>query len=118
MILTDVWGLYIQGYSPQTLKAYYIQFNLLVNSFGNISIQELSTNSLKVYLGKAAEKLKPSSLGHRTRFIKSLFRWAQDENLINGNPASKIKEPKLELRVPNTCLKRKLNICGKLVIQH
>lgn len=66
MILTDVWGLYkadkqIQGYSPQTLKAYYVQFNLLVNSFGNISIQELSTNSLKVYLGKAAEKLKPSS---------------------------------------------------------
>ncbi|WP_192825070.1 tyrosine-type recombinase/integrase, partial [Peribacillus frigoritolerans] len=36
----------------------------------------------------------------RIRFIKSLFRWAQDENLINGNPASKIKEPKLELRVP------------------
>ncbi len=71
-----------------------------MNSFGNISIQELSTNSLKVYLGKAAEKLKPSSLGHRIRFIKSLFRWAQDENLINGNPASKIKEPKLELRVP------------------
>jgi hypothetical protein len=39
MILTDVWGLYkadkqIQGYSPQTLKAYYVQFNLLVNSFG------------------------------------------------------------------------------------
>ena len=105
MILTDVWGLYkadkqIQGYSQQTLKAYYVQFNLLVNSFGNISIQELSTNSLKVYLGKAAEKLKPSSLGHRIRFIKSLFRWAQDENLINGNPASKIREPKLVLRVP------------------
>ncbi|MGE7762948.1 hypothetical protein [Peribacillus sp. NPDC097895] len=48
----------IQGYSPQTLKTYNVQFNLLVNSFGNISIQELSTNSLKVYLGKAAEKLK------------------------------------------------------------
>ncbi|WP_289316824.1 hypothetical protein [Peribacillus sp. NJ4] len=56
--MTDVWGLYkadkqIQGYSQQTLKAYYVQFNLLVNSFGNISIQELSTNSPKVYLGKA-----------------------------------------------------------------
>ncbi|WHY54767.1 tyrosine-type recombinase/integrase [Peribacillus simplex] len=105
MNLTEVWSLYkadkqIQGYSPQTLKSYYVQFNLSVKSFGNISIQELSTNSLKVYLGKAAEKLKPSSLGHRIRFIKSLFRWAQDENLINGNPASKIKEPKVELRVP------------------
>ena len=62
MNLTEVWSLYkadkqIQGYSPQTLKSYYVQFNLLVKSFGNISIREFSTNSLKVYLGKAAEKL-------------------------------------------------------------
>jgi len=42
-------------------------------------------------------QLKAASLSHRIRFIKSLFRWAQDENVLNGNPAAKIKEPKLDV---------------------
>ncbi|MDQ0883533.1 hypothetical protein QFZ73_004544 [Peribacillus sp. V2I11] len=52
MNLTEVWSLYkadkqIQGYSPQTLKSYYVQFNLLVKSFGNISIREFQLILLK-----------------------------------------------------------------------
>ncbi len=44
--------------------------------------------------------LKPASLGNRIRFIKSLFRWAQDEGYIVGNPARKLCEPKEGRRLP------------------
>ena len=105
MIVSEAWKLYkadkqIQGYSAQTLKAYKVQLNLLIKYMGDISLKDITTDSLKLYLGEVAVELKPSSLGHRIRFIKSLFRWAQDENILNGNPASKIKEPKLDIRIP------------------
>jgi len=105
MILSEAWNLYkadkqIQGYSSQTLKAYNVQLNLLIRYLGDLPLDEITTDSLKLYLGNVTEQLKAASLGHRIRFIKSLFRWAQDENILNGNPASKIKEPKLDVRIP------------------
>ncbi|MFJ8259324.1 integrase, partial [Peribacillus asahii] len=56
---------------------------------------ELTTEKLKGYLIQAGEHLKPSSLGHRIRCIKSLCKWTHDEGFIPKNPAAKLKEPKL-----------------------
>ncbi|MDA6151361.1 tyrosine-type recombinase/integrase, partial [Escherichia coli] len=36
----------------------------------------------------------------RIRFIKSLFKWAQEEKYVSINPVSTIKEPKPESRIP------------------
>ena len=81
MILSEAWNLYkadkqIQGYSPQTLKAYNVQLHLLIRNLGDVPLDEITNGSLKLYLGSVAEQLKAASLGHRIRFIKSLFRWA------------------------------------------
>ncbi|MEH7346505.1 tyrosine-type recombinase/integrase, partial [Bacillus sp. JJ1532] len=46
------------------------------------------------------DHLKPSSLGHRVRCIKSIFKWTHDEGFIPKNPAAKLKEPKLGKRIP------------------
>lgn len=78
MILSEAWNLYkadkqIQGYSPHTLKAYNVQLNLLIRHFDDVSLDEITTVSLKLYLGKVPDQLKAASLGHRIRFIKSLF---------------------------------------------
>ncbi|MGG3798639.1 tyrosine-type recombinase/integrase [Metabacillus fastidiosus] len=105
MNFTEAWKLYrtdkqIQGYSGQTLKAYHVQVTLLIQYFGDISIKDITTESLKLYLGKVAEVLKASSLCHRIRFIKSLFKWAQEEDYIKNNPATTIKEPKIDTRIP------------------
>ncbi|WP_108670396.1 tyrosine-type recombinase/integrase [Peribacillus acanthi] len=105
MIVSEAWSLYkadkqIQGYSTQTLKAYSVQLSLLINYFGDIKITEFTTQSIKLYLGKVATELKASSLCHRIRFLKSLFKWAQDENYVVTNPVSVIKEPKLDIRIP------------------
>lgn len=85
----------IEGFSPQTLKAYKLQVNLLNHHFGDIEIDLLSTKQLKEYLSNSSRTLKPSSLAHRVRSMKSLLRWSHEEGYIGINPASKINEPKI-----------------------
>lgn len=78
MNLSELWKLYkadkrIQGFSPYTLKAYSLQLNVLVREIGDLELDEVSLPILKEYLAKQSERLKPSSLGHRIRFIRSIF---------------------------------------------
>ncbi|WP_235548958.1 site-specific integrase [Paenibacillus sp. Soil522] len=94
MKLNDLWALYeadkrILGFSPHTLKAYSLQLRILIREIGDIEIEEISLSLLKEYLAKEAERLKPSSLGHRIRFVRSLFRFAFEEGHIARNPNGK-----------------------------
>lgn len=105
MLLSEAWKKYqqdkkIEGYSPLTLKTYCFQFNLLVRFFGDIDQTIISTDKLKEYLIQSGGHLKPSSLGHRIRFVKSLFKWTHEEGYITKNPAAKLKEPRLGKRIP------------------
>lgn len=105
VLLSEAWEKYqldkkIEGYSALTIKTYCFQNNLLLRYFGNIDMNEVTTEKLKSYLIDAGEHLKPSSLGHRVRSIRSLFKWTYDEGYISKNPAAKLKEPKLGKRIP------------------
>ena len=105
MLLSEAWKKYqqdkkIEGYSPLTLKTYCFQYNLLLRFFGNIDMREITTEKLKEYLIQEGEHLKASSLGHRVRCIKSIFKWTHEEGHIPKNPAAKLKEPKLGKRIP------------------
>ncbi|MDB5055681.1 MAG: integrase [Bacilli bacterium] len=105
MNLKDLWKMYeadkrILGFSQHTLKAYNLQFKILHREIGDIEIDEISLNLLKEYLSKQSERLKPSSLGHRIRFIRSLFRFAFEEGHLSRNPSLKLKEPKMDKRIP------------------
>ncbi|SMQ86936.1 integrase/recombinase XerD [Bacillus sp. OV166] len=105
MLLTQAWETYesdkrIEGFSPQTLKAYKLQSGLLIRFFNDVELDTITTDQLKAYLAKSSESLKPASLAHRIRFMKSLFRWSHEEGHIAKNPATKIKEPKTGKRIP------------------
>ncbi|WP_240420064.1 tyrosine-type recombinase/integrase [Paenibacillus periandrae] len=105
MILSELWRQYeadkrIQGFSPNTLKAYSLQLKMLVTDLGDIDISETTLNLLKEYLAKQSERLKPSSLGHRIRFVRSLFRFAFEETYLHNNPSLKLREPKMDKRIP------------------
>ncbi|RCW40102.1 tyrosine-type recombinase/integrase [Paenibacillus prosopidis] len=105
MKLNDLWLLYeadkrILGFSPFTLKAYSLQLKMLIDELGDLEIEEVSLNLLKEYLAKQSERLKPSSLGHRIRFVRSLFRFAFEEGHILRNPSLKLREPKMDKRIP------------------
>lgn len=105
LLLSQAWETYesdkrIEGFSPQTLKAYKLQSGLLIRFFNDVQLDTITTNQLKAYLAKSSESLKPASLAHRIRFMKSLFRWSHEEGHISKNPATKIKEPKTGKRIP------------------
>lgn len=121
MILSEAWHLYkadkqIQGYSSQTLKAYKVQSILLINNLGDILLEDITRESIKWYLGEVASKLKASSLCHRIRFIKSLFKWAQEEKYITFNPAQAIKEPKLESKIPKFLTEEEIELLREACI--
>lgn len=82
------------------MKAYALQLKMLVTELGDINISEVTLNLLKVYLAKQSDRLKPSSLGHRIRLIRSLFRFAYEETYLSSNPSLKLREPKMDKRIP------------------
>jgi site-specific recombinase XerD len=78
MNLAELWRTYeadkrIEGFSNQTLKGYGLQLRLLIRDIGDINIEEISEIRLKEYLAKHSQRLKPSTLGNRIRFIRSFF---------------------------------------------
>ena len=75
---------------------------------GNIKISTITTLQLKKYLAESTNNLKPSSLSLHIRFIRSLFRWSHEEAIIDLNPASKIKEPKVGKRIPKFLTEREI----------
>ena len=104
MLLSKAWQLYeadkkLLGYSPHTLTAYQIQANLLIRELGDVEIGDVSYVNLKEYLIKQ-EHLKPASIGHRIKFIRSLFRYLHEEGFIDRNVAAKLREPKQGKRIP------------------
>ncbi|WP_301109599.1 tyrosine-type recombinase/integrase [Sporosarcina sp.] len=113
MLLTQAWEKYqmdktIEGFSPLTLKTYGFQHQLLLRYLGEVHMDDVTTDQLKQYLIEEGSHLKPSSLGHRVRFIRSLFRWTHEEGFIRKNPASKLKEPKSGKRIPKYLTKREI----------
>ncbi len=105
MTLKDLWMLYeadkrILGFSAHTMKAYFLQLKMLVSELGDLEIEEISLNLLKDYFARVSERLKPSSLGHRIRFVRSLFRFAFEEGHLTRNPSIKLREPKMDKRIP------------------
>jgi integrase/recombinase XerD len=84
LLLSQAWETYesdkrIEGFSPQTLKAYQLQVNLLIRHIGDVEISSITTEQLKDYFSKSSTTLKPSSLAQRIRSMKSLLRWSHGE---------------------------------------
>ena len=84
LLLSKAWSSFeadkrIEGFSPQTLKACHLQSSLLIGYFKDVEIEFLDTNQLKEDLAVSGKHLKPASLAHRIRFMKSLFRSSHEE---------------------------------------
>ena len=89
LLLSQAWETYesdkrIEGFSPQTLKAYKLQSGLLIRFFNDVQLDTITTDQLKAYLAKSSESLKPASLA-RIRFMKSLFWWSREEGIFPKN---------------------------------
>lgn len=115
MKLSEAWKLYemdkkMLGYSKHTMKGYSIQLNLLIRSIEDKDIEDITLMDLKGYLIEASEHLKPTSVNHRQRFIRSLFHWAHSDGYIDKNPAYKLKEMKEPQRIPKALSEENLEM--------
>ncbi|GMA64929.1 tyrosine-type recombinase/integrase [Alicyclobacillus fastidiosus] len=88
-----------EGFSRQTIRAYRLQHKLLIRDVGDMEIADVTLQTLRDHLNNNGH-LKPASLGHKIRAIKSLFNWLTEEELVSRNPTLKLKEPKRGKRVP------------------
>lgn len=107
MIISEAWLLYeadkkLEGFSPHTLKSYKIQKDLLIRYLGDVFVSDVTYDDLKSYISNEMNRLKMSSVANRVRSLKALFRWIHDEGYTTRNPAAKLKEPKLGMRVPKS----------------
>ncbi len=88
-----------EGFSPHTIDAYRLQHQLLVRDVGDLDIKDVTLHILREHLSHQGH-LKPTSIGHKIRAIKSLFNWLVEEELLLRNPTLKLNEPKRGKRVP------------------
>lgn len=107
MLLSEAWKGYeldkrFAGYAPSTLEGYELQWDLLIREIGDVDIEDVTSEQLKMYLmeAKAERNLKPSTVNHRGKALRSIFRWAHEEGHISTNPARRLKEMKEPKPVP------------------
>lgn len=99
MKLSKAWELYESdkqylGYSPVTLKQYKMYQRLMIESMGDVNVENITYLDLKEYVHEFSRHLAVTSTIIRIRHIKSFFRWAVDEGVVGKNEATKIKQPK------------------------
>jgi len=88
-----------ERYSPCTVKAYRIQLNLLARDLDDMEIDVVTLQHLREHLSHHGH-LKPSSMAHKVKSVRNLFRWLVEEEYLVRNPSLKLKEPKQGERVP------------------
>ncbi|WP_237716502.1 site-specific integrase [Alicyclobacillus hesperidum] len=78
-----------EGYSPYTIRAYRLQHTMLIRDLGDVDIDTVTLDQLREHLNHHMN-LKPASLGHKVRAIKSLFKWLVEEEYLLRNPTLKL----------------------------
>ncbi len=96
-----------RNYSPLTSENYQrdlTQFFEFYKDFNNVSIvkiDNITKQSIRHFAGMLNEKgLKNSSISRKIAAIKSFFKFLTLEGVIEKNPASGIKSPKTEKKLP------------------
>jgi integrase/recombinase XerD len=88
----------IEGLSFNTLKSYKLELNIFTR-YVQKEVSAITTADLRYYLSQFP-KLKTASIALKLSTLKNFFAWLTDEEIIQRDPARKIKSPKKEKRVP------------------
>ncbi len=90
----------LDGYSDQTLYSYKLHLHrLMVDTGDTTAVDEIRLEHLRTHL-TGLTHLQTSSLANKIRALKAFFRWLHGEEMLERNPALKLKEPRLPTRIP------------------
>lgn len=97
-------------FSPHTLEAYTFDLNHLAefleteyeyDLFGGDDLSQISHRQLRAWMGALMEEgLKARSVARKLSSAKRFFRYLQKEELIEANPAKRVKMPRFERKLP------------------
>ncbi len=91
------------GLAVNTLLSYGKDLELFLQFLAkkNVTLLRVDLALLKDYLYKLhQEKLKSSSISRKISCLKNFYKFLEIENLIKENPASQLKSPKRESKLP------------------
>lgn len=90
----------LEGKSEKTLKQYYREIRLLL-AFLNCSIEEVTTNGIKMYLMtmKTERNLKNSTVENMRSYLSAVFSWVANEKFIDSNPCATIAPIKIKKEI-------------------
>lgn len=91
------------GLAVNTLLSYGKDLELFLQFLAkkNVSLLRADLGLLKDYLYKLhQEKLKSSSISRKISCLKNFYKFLEIENLIKESPASQLKSPKRESKLP------------------
>ncbi|AFH49274.1 Site-specific recombinase Xer protein [Ignavibacterium album JCM 16511] len=95
----------IRRYSDNTIKAYrndLSEFENFCSENSKLKLNEITEKFLKKYLVNLSEKeLDKTSISRKLSAIRSLFRFAFRNELIETNPASTLPNPKTRRKLPS-----------------
>ncbi len=105
-----------EGRSHETVVAYQQKLKPLVESFGNVSVEEITTDDLRRYIVDSMDRpvryahhawhkpqvgrLSMFTVASRVRALKRLFNFLESEGFIKENPVRRIKTPRPRNTVP------------------
>lgn len=90
----------LEGKSENTLKQYYREIKLLL-SFLNCSIEDVTTNGIKMYLMtmKTERNLQNSTVENMRSYLSAVFTWVANEKFIDYNPCLNIQPIKIKKEI-------------------
>lgn len=92
-----------RGSSEHTLRAYGRDLERLETSLadGGRTLLQARTVDLRAHLARVARGApSPASIGRRLSSIRSFYRWALREGLVDVSPADRLERPKVPTSVP------------------
>lgn len=88
----------LEGLSKNSLDSYKLELRIFADKVKKRTI-DITAADIRVFLSQF-EHLKLSSVSKKLSVLKSFFGWLTAEELIQRDPAAKIKPPKEEKRLP------------------
>ena len=95
----------LNGCTDKSVAAYHNDIKNML-SYINKNIKDITYNDLRSWLGhgKLVKKWKDRTYNTKLVEMRGLFTWLYEEDLIDDNPAKKLKETKVERKIGLTLL--------------
>jgi hypothetical protein len=103
--------------SPRTIGGYTESLQRLAKTPGLRELRDATTLGIQRYLSGLSETMKPASVHHYFRPLKTFFRWCVETGLLPDNPVRGIivRVPRSLPRVPETTT---CGVCFTRAVRH